>query len=123
MTDLIEDPASDAIVPVMPDLEAYDAGNEESVKEMEDAIRQMEAFDAKMWNAVLGTYEGRYVLNDILTHMARPFEISANVENVNLTFFREGERNVGMGIFNKVGLDHAKQMNEEHFKRTEMNNV
>ncbi len=109
----MEDLIDENVTPVMPDLDVYDAGDPADVEEMSQAAKRQTEYDRKMWDVVLDSRAGRYVLYDILSNMARPFETSARVDNVNLTFFREGERNIGQQIVAKVGFENLQRMNEE----------
>ena len=101
------------------DKKLYDAGNEEDVREGKRNKRWRERYDIQAWDEVLSTETGRYVINNIL-EMSRPFAGSFDAQNVYVTAFREGERNVG----NKV-IAHAFDtrlrlftlMREEHIKR------
>lgn len=66
----------------------------EARKLRREARREANAY----WDQVLGTYAGRFVINDILENMAQFFAGSFAGEQTHMTAFKEGHRNVGAQI-------------------------
>ena len=106
----------------MAEEKTFDAGNEEHVEQALRNERQRNRYDNEAWNKVLGTVEGRYIVNAII-EMAHSFEISFNADNPRLTDFREGERNIGnkliahafqgrQHLFSKMRAEHAQRNGE-----------
>ena len=76
--------------------------------------------DEDMWNAVLTTVQGRYVINCILEEMARAFHMSFDPSNPHMTSFREGRRDVGNKIMERAFTNRSNLltiMRDEHQAR------
>ena len=111
---------SDPVAPETGIERPYDAGSEQDVAEGKRGRRYRRRVDIAMWDAVLDTVAGRYVINCILEEMSRPFAGSFDAQNPRLTDFREGERNVGNKLISRAFGKRPQLFNlmrEEHAKR------
>ena len=75
-------------------MDEYDAGNPEHVKERREQAGRLERERDAYWKGMMDSYTGRFVLHDIL-RMTHCFKSSADFDNPNVTYFLEGERNIG----------------------------
>ena len=80
----------------------YDAVPEAEEAQEQPVTPPRSDVDKYMWESVIETEEGRYVLFTILDEYSRPFQLSFNPASTHMTAFREGERNVGMRIIERA---------------------
>ena len=99
----------------------FDASDPDDVEELRRKAELCKLLDKKMWDVVLDTYEGRYVINFILETFTHPYELSFDENSERLTVFREGERNVGNAIIAHAFKETTvySRMRREHSQRLE----
>tara|TARA_R110002072_G_scaffold273239_1_gene433933 strand:+ start:1738 stop:2118 length:381 start_codon:yes stop_codon:yes gene_type:complete len=72
---------------------------EEEVEALRDEISRNDLIEAeenkRCWAKVLSTYEGRYVIHQIVEGMAKQRSSSFAGEQTHKTAFREGQRSIG----------------------------
>lgn len=93
----------------------------EQVKSAEEKEKIRERIRAEAWREILNSADGRQVIQEVLRRCG-VWTSALDLENVNRTFARLGEQNVGFWLLEQIDLFHADalwQMKREEKKRME----